>query len=136
MGYYSHMSGRLEATPALDQKDIDASAWGESGDSDLFVFNQGADDTVSLVDGEITVVPGVKTTIAESRTEEEFKAYSTDSEVQEFVKWATSKGSTVTGFLILKGEDGAIHRIRIDGTKVVSEEPQLIWPNGDVTSVP
>lgn len=132
MGYNTYVTGELRVRPKLSDKDIEALDAGPDGDSNLFATSAGDDDTVELVNGEITVVPGKSWTVVRPRSEEPHKAYDLPSEVQKLAEVATKRGCKVTGALYLDGEDSNdLSRIRVDGAKAVQEEPKFVWPNGD-----
>lgn len=131
MGYNSHVWGGLVAKPAVPEKAI-ADDFGET-DSDrcLIATNGGEDDDLQLVDGELTIIPGNTFTLVECRYDDEFKAYSLSDDVGAFVSIATDHGSVVNGSMYARGEDGELHRVRVENNKVLEEWPELVWPNGD-----
>lgn len=133
MGYNTHVTGEFRVTPRLDQDLSDfRSYFSEDYENELFAENMGEEETVGLVNGEITVIPGDGYTSVQPRFNEPHKAYELESDVQEFLRRVKAHGNTVNGVFKCYGEeDGDIARIRIEDNAYHSERPTLRWPNGD-----
>jgi hypothetical protein len=132
MGYYSHLSGEVTFTPGFDAKGtkFDPS---NVGDSCVAITTTGTPDTVALVDGKVTVVPGTLTSTIASAYEDSIKAYSLEGDFAEAVALAVANGATTfEGAIYVSGEeDDDRWRLRVENGKGIDERPELVWPNGD-----
>jgi len=132
VGYNTYVNGRYRIEPELPDHVISNLGMHEDGDSHLACSSGGTPDTVGLVNGQITVIPGDSWTEVESRHDEPYKAYDIQDHVKAMVEAAQQRGCTVNGALYLDGEDSRdFHRIRVENNAIHFETPELVWPNGD-----
>ena len=134
MGYYSAISGSWQIRPRLPEDAIDELHLdGESDAGATFVaISEGEEDSVELVNNEITVVPGDSWTQIECRYEEPIKAYGLGEELDEIVKAAHKAGCTIEGAIYVSGEESPdFSRWRVEDGALLEERPEFLWPNGD-----
>lgn len=134
MGYESIVTGWLRVTPKFTEDQIADLGLGvdDTDGIELVGNNVGEDDTVGVVDGEITVIPGLSWTHIECRLEEPYKAYHIGDSIDSIVAHAKGTEREVEGALYVQGENSLdLSRYRVENGKVVHEEPTLTWPNGD-----
>lgn len=144
--------GSLIVEPQLTSKHIDILDMGDDGGrSILRAIQEGDEDTVALVNGEITVIPGNSFTTITPRWNTTIFDEQLLQTVETLVEYANVRGHTITGALyvtimpdyswneeqghVAEGWEPHSYRLRVstltDGGKVLREEPEIIWPNGD-----
>jgi len=133
MGYQTSVHGSLKVEPRLTDKEIEKfDLDGDINDRLLVGHQRGEDDTVGVVDGQITVIPGKSYTEITCAWDEPFKAYDLPEVFATTVQKILKAGHTITGALYLEGEEsGDFSRLRVDDDKAVHEHPVFLWPNGD-----
>jgi hypothetical protein len=137
VGYNTYVSGSLTVTPKLSDKQLEKLGLEENSSTDdhsLFVgFTMGEEDTVGVVKGEITVIPGKSYTRIECRYDSSFKAYDLPEQFVDLANALTRAGHKIEGAFYLDGEDASdFSRLRVDEKGVPHhEEPEWVWPNGD-----
>lgn len=132
--YNSYVTGEFIIEPAMDQGQIDSLGMGENDDAELLLENMGAEDTVELINGTITVVPGKRRTRVSARYgEEPYKAYGLGTEINTLVVAVRKFGLKMNGAMYLNGEESPdLSRYRVtDNAGPMHEQPKFVWPNGD-----
>ena len=135
MGYQTYVTGSIKIQPRLPDaliSKLGLDPTDEDSESDLEAVQGGEDDTVELINGQITVVPGNSWTVLRCRFEEPYKAYTTQENLDRVAKEVAKQGCTASGALYMDGEESTdLTRVRIENGKAVHEQPSLVWPNGD-----
>lgn len=115
--------------------------WSENGgcDSQFMITEDGEDDDVQLIDGEITVVPGTRIqTVNYVWDDADYTVDVEDchSQATELVAAVVAEGGSVEGMITFDGsmeddeETGIPWRLRFLKDKVELEGAQLMWPDG------
>lgn len=133
MGYNTYVHGEIIVEPALSEALIKRLGLGRNGDVyDFVAIQDGTDDDVQLINGEITVVPGTKHTRIEPRFDEPFKAYESAEQLDKIMLAAKKAGHDANGAMYFDGEETRdFARIRVEHCVTHGERPKLVWPNGD-----
>lgn len=131
MGYDTYVTGSLTVTPKLSERQIADLRLDEDDGDELVAQSGGEDDTVGVVDGELTVIPGKSFTLITCRYEEPFRAGGlSETFVEAFTK-IVKAGHKVEGALYGAGEEFPdAWRLRVDNGKPVHETPEFLWPDG------
>jgi hypothetical protein len=133
MGYYSHVTGRIEITPPLRWVDVQASdfvndPWMRTGKEVAYEIKEAIEDT-----GEGVITRRHAVAIVASN-EETAKFYELDRHLADAVREVLRAGSRVSGHLIRSGESqGDVERLRATNDHnepVISERAALYWPDG------
>lgn len=131
MGYDYYVDGEIILRPKLRAKDandlIDACEY-------LDFREAGEDDTVGLVKGEISVIPGDSWTsvVFAALEPTRLDAQQLLIELQEVANRAKREGCTIEGALYCNGEESPdLSRFIISDFKAIEEHPTFVWPNGD-----
>jgi hypothetical protein len=133
MGYDYYIDGEILLKPKLSVK-----AANDLIDSCEYLdFREGGEeDTVGLVKGEITVIPGDSWTSVVFAAGEPTRVDHQEllADLQRVARWAKVEGCTaVAGALYCNGEDSPDLSRFLIGTdfKPREEHPTFVWPNGD-----
>lgn len=133
MGYYSRGHGKIRLEPPLEWRLIRGSKFLPDSRADTCLVIETDVEDVDTDQGRLSVVRGVAVAW---RYEDEMKAYSVESEMEELVALIESDGTQPSGTLIRVGEEqGDIERYFFDidvfrGWR--SEKAELRWPDGSV----
>lgn len=142
MGYSRWITGSAEVKPPLDDKTLAKIQADNNMHEDLLldyftVEDAGDPDTVALVNGEITVIPGTKTSMIGLGIEERMNHSDFEEMCAVLAKAVHRAGSVIEGSFTIYGEDDPdISRVRFDGKGgTIDERPKLLWPNGDQEAI-
>ena len=130
MGYYTYITGSVDVTPEIDPSHLAQIQALECFQEEYFVIGESratqGGDTLGLVNGVVTVIPGHKIpgyTHIKVGFDESIKAYDFDSQVQTLVDELDQLGYQVNGNFDGDGEESDdFWRLDIQGNVVTSKK--------------
>lgn len=120
MGYLSRVQGALAIEPPLNYKEVKAT----TGFKNIRLYTH--EDEVHTEDGVLTKITAPR---VEPITEDSFKAYELEAEVERIVKQHADT-HLINGVFTVEGEDqGDVKQITVRGNEVTVERPVTVWPS-------
>lgn len=134
MGYYTHITGQLEITPAIDLKKVEHLS-GEKDGYFTFTIVPG-DQDVRIVNGVVTVV-GTKPDMimVENYFEDSIKAYDFDNQVERLVDLAKDNGAVVDGVFYGDGEESEdFWALVVEANAIHTERGEVVYSHQTKTA--